>query len=364
MGLHALALFSVLWVLARSWTVLSWALVALFLALAAHPLVSLLERRGLRRGVAVLGVSLLALGLLTALVMTLVPMLVDQGRALAQAAPDFIDRLRHHPWVERMDERYDLVSQMASELRGAISMAPGPVLGVVTDVVQRLVAGVTIAVLTVFFLLFGANLFSAVLQWVEPAQRETYWRLGRRMNQAVGGYVAGSFFVALIGGVFTSVMTLFLGVPYFLPLGLVMMVLGLIPFVGSFLGAILVAGTTAASVDVRAGLIALALFLIYQQVEGNLLQPLVQRRTLKMNPLIIALVMLVGTGLAGLLGALLSLPIAGAVQVVLQERLAQRRERWRNEEEAETSSEQLILPSPRSASRQQKTPADPSPLNP
>ncbi|WP_395852655.1 AI-2E family transporter [Cystobacter fuscus] len=360
-GLHSLAMLAVLWMLVMSWTVLSWALVAIFLALAAHPLVSGLEKRGMRRGVAVMGVGLLGLGLLAALVVTLVPMLIDQGRGLAQAAPDFIARLRHHPWVERMDERYDLISQASEELRRHISMAPGPLLGVVTDVLRHLLAGVTIFVLTIFFLLFGSDLFNTALQWVEPSRREHYWRMGRRMNQAVGGYVAGSFFVALIGGVFTSVMTLLLGVPYFLPLGLAMAVLGLVPFVGSFLGGVLVAGTTAASVGGRQGLIALGLFLVYQQVEGNLLQPLVQRRTLKMNPLIIALVMLVGTGLAGLIGALLSLPIAGAIQVWLQDRLTRLNEQWRHQREEDGKS-RLILPSPPPGPREDPRPA-PAPMN-
>ncbi|EPX61087.1 hypothetical protein D187_000870 [Cystobacter fuscus DSM 2262] len=360
-GLHSLAILAVLWMLVMSWTVLSWALVAIFLALAAHPLVSALEKRGMRRGVAVMGVGLLGLGLLAALVVTLVPMLLDQGRGLAQAAPDFIARLRHHPWVERMDERYDLISQASEELRRHISMAPGPLLGVVTDVLRHVLAGVTIFVLTIFFLLFGSDLFNTALQWVEPSRREHYWRMGRRMNQAVGGYVAGSFLVALIGGVFTSVMTLLLGVPYFLPLGLAMAVLGLVPFVGSFLGGLLVAGTTAASVGGRQGLIALGLFLVYQQVEGNLLQPLVQRRTLKMNPLIIALVMLVGTGLAGLIGALLSLPIAGAIQVWLEDRLARLNEQWRHQREEDGKS-RLILPSPPPGPREGPRP-EPAPMN-
>jgi putative heme transporter len=360
-GLHSLAMLAVLWLLVMSWTVLSWALVAIFLALAAHPLVSALEKRGMRRGLAVMGVGLLGVGLLVALVVTLVPMLLDQGRALAQAAPDFIERLRHHPWVERMDERYDLISQASAELRSHISMAPGPLLGVVTDVLRHVLAGVTIFVLTIFFLLFGSDLFNTALLWVEPSRREHYWRLGRRMNRAVGGYVAGSFLVALIGGVFTSVMTLLLGVPYFLPLGLALAVLGLVPFVGSFLGGLLVAGTTAASVGGRQGLIALGLFLVYQQVEGNLLQPLVQRRTLKMNPLIIALVMLVGTGLAGLIGALLSLPIAGAIQVLLQDRLVRLNEQWSHQQEEDGKS-RLILPSPPPAPREGPRP-EPAPMN-
>jgi predicted PurR-regulated permease PerM len=124
--------------------------------------------------------------------------------------------------------------------------------------------------------------------------------------------------------------TLFaLGVPYFLPLGLAMAVLGLIPFIGAALGGLLVVGTTFASAGTRAGFITLAVFLVYQQVENHLLQPFIQRKTLRMNPLLIAMAMLVGTAFAGILGALLALPVAGAVQVIAQDRLTRRQEQWR-----------------------------------
>ena len=332
-ALNVLALVATLWLLAMTWTVLSWVLVALFLALAAHPLVRWLEKQGARRGVAVLAVALLGLGLLVALVMTLVPMLVEQGRALAQAVPDYIAQLQHHPWVRRLDERYDLIDRVTSELRQRIPMTPGPVLGVVTDILRDVAAVVTIAVLTIFFLLFGEDLFDKSLLWVEPTRRAHWRALGYEMHRTVGGYVAGAFLISFIGGVVTATSMLLLGVPYFLPLGLAMAVLGLVPFVGSFLGAILVTGTTFASAGTKEGIIALVVFLVYQQVEGNLLQPLVQRRTLKMNPLLIALVMLVGTSLAGLVGALLALPIAGAVQVLLQDRMATLHEQWRTDKE-------------------------------
>jgi predicted PurR-regulated permease PerM len=330
-ALNVLALVAVLWLLARTWTVLSWVLVALFLALAAWPPVRWLEKHGTRRGVAVLAVFLLGLGLLTALVMTLVPMLIEQGRALVRAAPDYIDQLQNRPWVQRLDERYDLIDRVEAELRRRVSMAPGPVLGVVTDILKNLAAAMTVTVLTIFFLLFGGDLFDKALLWVEPSRREHWRTLAHEMHRTVGGYVAGAFLISFIGGAVTAVATLLLGVPYFLALGLAMAVLGLIPFVGSFLGALLVAGTTSATVGTKQGLIALGIFLVYQQIEGHLLQPLIQRRTLKMNPLLIALVMLVGTSLTGLLGALLALPLAGAVQVLLQDRMARLHEQWHRE---------------------------------
>jgi predicted PurR-regulated permease PerM len=203
------------------------------------------------------------------------------------------------------------------------------VLGMVTGLLHRLAAFITIMVLAAFFLAFGRDLFDKALLWVPPVERAHTRQLAVRMNRTVGRYVAGSFLISLIGGAVTTVTLFLLDVPYFLPLGLAMAVLGLIPFIGAALGGALVVGTTFASAGTHAGLIALAVFLVYQQVENHLLQPFIQRKTLRMNPLIIALAMLVGTAFAGILGALLALPVAGAVQVVAQDRLARRQEKWR-----------------------------------
>lgn len=325
---HVLLVVGVLWLVGQLWTVLTWVLLGAFLALAARPVVQWMERHKVRRGVAVLlvGLGVLALGALG--VMTVVPMLVEQVQALVQAVPGFIDRLQHLGWVERLDERYDLVAQLSAELRQRLPGVAVPVLGLVRDMLWRVVGTVTVVVLAVFFLLFGGELFNKALLWVRPSEREHWRELALRMHRGVGGYVAGVFIIASIGGVVTGVTLALLGVPYFLPLALLMALLGLIPFLGAWLGGILVVGTTFASAGARPGLIALAVYFLYQQVENHLLQPLIQRHTLKMNPLLIALVMLGSTGLAGIVGALLALPVAGAVQVFLQDRLARRQAQW------------------------------------
>jgi predicted PurR-regulated permease PerM len=97
---------------------------------------------------------------------------------------------------------------------------------------------------------------------------------------------------------------------------------------GSIIGAVLCVGTTFAEVGVQPALIFAGVYLVYQQVENQVLQPVVQRRTLQMNPLIIMLALLAGTGVAGILGTLLALPIAGAIQVLLQDALEKRREHF------------------------------------
>ncbi len=328
-GLNVLALVALLALVREVSGVLSWVLVALFLALAASPLVAWMERKGLKRGLAVALVFLAGLGLLAALVTTFVPMMVEQARALVEAVPGFIQRLQHQAWVERLDERYAIIDRINAELRQQLPGAAMPVLGVVTSVLRQVVAFITVVVLSAFFLAFGRELFDKAMLWVPPVKRAHTRELALRMHRTVGGYVAGAFLISFIGGVVTTVTLLLLDVPYFLPLGLAMAVLGLIPFLGAFLGGALVVGATFASTGMKEGLIALTVFVVYQQVENHLLQPFIQRRTLRMNPLLIALAMLVGTAFAGILGALLALPVAGAIQVVAQDRLARRQEQWR-----------------------------------
>jgi predicted PurR-regulated permease PerM len=335
-GLNVLGLLALLTLVREVSGALSWVLVALFLALAAHPLVSWLERHGLRRGLAVALVFVATLGVVAALLTTFVPMAVDQARGLVEAAPGLIDSLRHQGWMEELNARFGLFDRLSEEVRQRLPGAAMPVLGVVTGILHRVAAFITVVVLAAFFLAFGKDLFEKGLLWLPPRKRAHWLELGLRMHRTVGRYVAGSFFISLIGGVVTTVTLLLLGVPYFLPLGLIMAVLGLIPFIGAFLGGVLIVGTTFASAGTHAGLISLVVFLVYQQVENHLLQPFIQQRTLRMNPLLIALAMLAGTAFAGILGALLALPVAGALQILAQDWIARRQQQWAMEERADT----------------------------
>ncbi|MBF5046490.1 AI-2E family transporter [Aggregicoccus sp. 17bor-14] len=328
-GLNLLALAALVLTLHAARTVLGWALVALFLALAAHPAVAWLERHRVPRGLAVALVLLAALGLVAATLFTLVPMLVDQGQQLVAAGPELLERLRHTRAVQWGEEHFHLLERAQAELRSRAPRAAGRAVGLATGALEGLAALVSVVVLTLFMLLFGPALYGRALAWVPPQRRAHTRALLGRMRHAVGGYVAGTCVVAMVAGAVTTVALLLLGVPYYLPLGLSMVLLSIVPFVGSLLGGILVVGTTFATAGTHAGLISAGVFLGYQQVENHLLQPLVQRHTLHMNPLVTALVMLVGTALAGVLGTLLALPVAGAVQVLLQDALARREARWR-----------------------------------
>jgi putative heme transporter len=331
-------MIGLLMILRQAWTVVSWILIALFVALALEPAVRWLQERLVRRGFAVLAVFVVAYGLVALLFLNLVPMVVEQARRLLESAPELIARFQDTAAFRWADARFGL-NEVSMRLAQAAGV--GRVLAVAGKVAEGLAAAVTITSLSIFMLLFGGHLFQTMLDWFEPAKRERYRVLAQRMRRRVGGYVSGTLIISLIGGTVIGTTLAVLGNPYFLPLGLVMMALGVIPWVGSALGAVLVVSTTFAAQGWKPALIVLGIYLVYQQVENHLLQPLVQRRTIQMNPLLIAIVMLLSTALTGILGALLALPVAGAVQVVLQDLLAEREERWRQLERAKRDPRQL-----------------------
>ncbi|MBL8952039.1 MAG: AI-2E family transporter [Myxococcaceae bacterium] len=334
--LAAAVAVAVLWSLR---TIVSWVLVALFLTLALEPVVSFLTRRKLKRGIAVGVVFLGLVGLISTLVVTLVPMFVAQGKALVARGPELIAALESTAPVQWADEHFGVLEQAEGAVRDGFSTAAVPAFAAAKSVLHGLAGTVTILALTVFMLVFGPELVNQGLEWLPPERRPHARTLTDRMRKGVGGYVSGTMLVACIGGVVMATALAIIGVPYFVPLGLVMAVLGIIPFLGPALGAVLLVGTAFASGGLKAGLITAAVFFVYQQVENHLLHPLVQRKTLKMNPLLITLALLAGASLAGVLGTLLALPVAGAIQVLLEDALETRRARFAAEPAVEPATQ-------------------------
>jgi predicted PurR-regulated permease PerM len=227
--------------------------------------------------------------------------------------------------------RYDVVDRIreAVETGGAAQVLglSGTALAVTRGVLTFIVAVVTIAFLTFFMLLEGPR-------WVErfyallPEQSQERWRrVGRDIYRTIGGYVTGNLLISVVAGVASTIVLLATGVSYAVALGLLVAILDLVPLAGATLAAILV--TTVAFIDQGwvIGLIVLVFFVLYQQLENHVLQPVVYSRTVQLSPLAILIAVLIGAELAGVLGALGAIPIAGTIQVLMLEWLRSRRER-------------------------------------
>src|SRR5262249_8821956 len=151
-------------------------------------------------------------------------------------------------------------------------------------------------------------------------------RVGREIYGTVGGYVTGNLLISLIAGVLTALVLIALGVPYAVALGLVVAILDLIPLAGATIAGIII-GTVAFLHSIFAGIVVVAFFILSQQLENHVLQPVVYNRTVKLSPLVILISVLIGAEVAGVLGALGAIPVAGSIQVLIVDYLRVRRER-------------------------------------
>jgi predicted PurR-regulated permease PerM len=161
---------------------------------------------------------------------------------------------------------------------------------------------------------------------VPEHSQERWRRVGYDIYRTVGGYVSGNLLISLIAGTLTTVLLLALGVPFAVALGVIVAVLDLIPLAGATIAAIII-GTVAFLHSITAGIVVVVFFVVYQQIENHFLQPVIYARTVQLSPLAVLISVLIGAKLAGILGALGAIPVAGAIQVILLEWQRGRRER-------------------------------------
>ena len=311
--------------------VLTWIAISLFLALALNPAVEWLQRRGLkRRGAAAAVAYLLALGFVVAIGFTFVPTLVHQVNDFVNKLPDYAHDVTHgRGRLGFLETKYHIQERIRKAVSdgGATKVLglSGVALSVAKSVISIVVATVTILFMTYIMQLEGPK-------WVErgfgllPEPSRPRWRnVGHQIYRTVGGYVTGNLLISLIAGSLTTIVLLILGVPYAVALGLIVAILDLIPLAGATIAAILI-GTVAFIHSIPAGIIVIVFFILYQQVENHLLQPLVYGRTVQLSPLVVLISILIGAELAGILGALGAIPVAGSIQVVINDWLAHRHE--------------------------------------
>jgi predicted PurR-regulated permease PerM len=311
--------------------VLTWILIALFLALALNPLVEFLQRRGVRRRGLAIGLTyVLFFGGLAILGALFIPTLVDEVGEFREAVPGFVQDLTEGRgrlgWLQDEYQIVDRVEQAIRDLRPARLLGfSGTVFAVTKGIVTAVIAIITVVVMTFFMLLEGPTWVERAYALVPEESRPRWRRLGTEIYRTVGGFVLGAIVIATVAGVSSAIVLTVLGVSYAFALALLVALLDLIPLAGATIATIVVSLIALLDSGWLIGLIALAYFIVYQQVENHVLYPLVYSRTVKMSPLAILIAVLIGASVAGILGALAAIPIAGIVQVLIVDWLRHRR---------------------------------------
>ena len=326
----AVASLLVLALLYAARSVLIELVVAFVLAMAAEPAVTALERRGLRRGAAV-GVSFAGLALvLGVFAYLLIAPLVDETRNLVDDAPSLVQQLTSgESRLGVLERRFHVVEHTRAIVDSEhLPTAAGRAADLVGSAMHTGAAIAFVAFLTLFVQLGGRQWFDGLVGLAPERDRGRIRRAGRGVSAAIGGYVTGNLLISVIAGSVTTLVLFATGVPYAIPLGLLLAIFDLIPLVGATVGTVIVAAVALTEGVVTAAVVVTAMIL-YQQVENHSLQQLVYHRTVKLSPLAIAVSVAAGAEVGGVVGALLGIPFAGALKVVGAEVVA-----WRRGDEA------------------------------
>jgi predicted PurR-regulated permease PerM len=304
---------------------ISWILIASFLAVALSPPVNVLSRH-MRRGFAIAIVYLGLLAVPIMLIALLVPPLITEANDFADKVPsyarDVTKYVKENKRLRKINEDYDITSKLekeAGKLPNRLGGAAGTLRDVGFGIVNSLFALITILVLTAFLLGSGRSWVDALVASRPPEQRDRLRRSLDNMSQAVAGYVAGALLIAVIAGIATYIVLTILGVPFRGPLALIAGLFSLIPLIGATIAAVLIGLVTVFNDFPTTTIIWTIWAIAYQQFENHVIQPQVQKRTVNVQPFITIVAVLFGATLLGILGALVAIPIAASIQILLRE---------------------------------------------
>jgi len=318
--------------LGRLTSTLTILLVAFFLTLALNPLVEWLQGQNLKRSRAVAVVFagvLVVFGLLGGLV---IPPVISEGSQLLTNAPDYVDAILNSAWVRRLDENYDIVDKLQSEINSRLtdsdflSRVFGGVLGAGKALANGFFQVFTILILTLYFLASLPTVKRAAYAMVPATRRPRVEPLSEEIMRRTGAYAIGQVTVATINAICSYIMMRIVGVPYAAVLAVLVGFLGLIPMVGATVGAVLVC-LVAFFDSPRSAIIVGVYYLIYQQLENYVIAPKIMARTVSVPGAVTVVAALAGGTLLGVIGALLAIPVAAGLLLLYEEVLVPRQQR-------------------------------------
>jgi predicted PurR-regulated permease PerM len=315
----ALVLLLAAW---RVRNILLLVLVAAVFAVGLDPQVRWLQRRRLSRGWAVTVIVLVGVGLLVLVGWLVIPAAVQQSHELASHSSVYLDRLQHATgFLGTLQQHYDLGQRLRETTTQLPAFAFRKVPGVTASAGSIVFKLLTVAVLTVYFLV-GLPRGQAAATALLAGQRTHADRNVRILEESlgrIGGYVSGNLLISVIAGTLAFAVLEILGVPFAAALGFWVAIADLVPSVGAMIGAVLCVLVALFSSGGHAAAIVAVYFVVYQRVENYFILPRIMTKAIDLSAPTVIVALLIGASLAGLEGALIALPIAAAVKVVIRE---------------------------------------------
>lgn len=295
--------------------------VALFLAAGLSPAVEFFVRRGLSHTwslVVVIGAVLTAVALFF---VALVPVITDQVTAIIDNAPGWLRQLQENERIQELEDQYQVIDKLESFITSGdwASGLFGGVIGIGLALLGFLANAFLVVVLTLYFLASLTRTKKSLYALAPASRRARVEELGDRIFASVGAYVSGAFVVAMSAGITSLIFLFVVGLgEYAIALAAVVALLDVIPMIGATIGAVLVSAIGFAT-DVKIGIACVIFYVIYQQIENYVIYPRVMQRSVDVPGAIIVIAAMIGAGLLGVVGALLAIPTAAAILMLLKE---------------------------------------------
>ena len=299
-------------------------LIALFLAMGLNPAVEALRRRNMSRvtAVTIIFTSVIAFVVFFALVVA--PPVISQGTQLINKAPTLLADLTNNATISKLNDQYGIIDTLQSKLTSVTSdgtlliSAFGGVIGVGKSVLSGFFTFLTILVLTLYFITSLPQAVNLGLSLVPASRRARVGHLTNAIIARVGSFVGSQIVIAAMASIFVFVLSLVLGLPSPIAIGMIVFVCGLIPLVGHFLGSGIVT-IIALTQSIAIGVIAFVAYVVYVQIENYVVTPRIMKRTLAVPGAVTIISALIGSSLLGLVGGLLAVPVAASIILILDE---------------------------------------------
>jgi predicted PurR-regulated permease PerM len=304
--------------------VLVRALVALFIAVSLDPAVRWLARRGVRRGWAVTLIFAIVVLAVAAFLISVIPALVTQFRGLSADLPGYLSDLQaRSARFRELNDRFNVTAQLEGFATSLPARLGRGLLGFTGKLFGAVFSTLTVLVLTIYFMADLPRLQHGLVRLFPVARRRQTAQVVELVVDKVGGYMIGNIIISIVAGVASFIAFAVLGVPFALPLAFVVAFCDLIPMIGATLGAVVgVAVTLFVKGLWPAGLLMAAFFIVYQQVENYLVAPRILRSTVDLGAAAVLMAGLIGATALGLVGALMAIPIAAAMRVLLDQQIS------------------------------------------
>ena len=303
---------------------------AFVFALGLDPVVGWFTRRGVSRAKAALLVFALLFVIVAVIVIWAAVPLWNEVRHLADDLPGYVNDLNDEPAFKQLNENTDVTAKaedLAKDIAAKIPEAATALLGITGALVGSVLSVVTLVFLTLFLLIGLPDFKRGALAMLSPAEAARADRLLTEVTETISYSLVGNLAISVIAGTVVGVVAVIIGAPFPFVLALIVGLFDLIPQIGSMFAAIIVVLITLAGAGTVDAVIMLLVILVYQQIENYVIQPLVYRRAVSLSGFATIAVVLAGGALMGVIGAILAVPVAASIKVVLTDLTTARRAR-------------------------------------